>query len=139
MDNVDEENKDEKTRAAASDLAVRIRFLREEIKEGRSADAVEELRKKVKELGVLFPVSPDVHTINFEVNDIMETKPDKLGRTIGSGSTFCRRKIEILNPNWKEGGGFKPATISLLRKNQNRENLVEAPSSKILAPAFGGI
>ncbi len=117
-------------RSIGSDLATKVRFLREEIREGR--DNLNELRDKTSELVRLFPVPDDCGIIAFEVRDTAETRKNT------SGFIFGRRIVEVSNPNAQQGA-LKKIEISLLQPGQDRENLTDLGVSEVLPPAYGGI
>ncbi len=64
-DTVEQPEISEKLRAHAAELAARVRFLREEIMEGKT-EGVKELKTKADELAALFPVNTSVARINFD-------------------------------------------------------------------------
>ncbi len=132
MDDSKKEGLSEEARVHGKDLATRIRFLREEIKEGRNTvDNLAELESKEKALRGIVPMDEDTARINFEVRDMFQTQADP------SGPISCLRVVQIDNPTKRpEAQGIK--TVSLLAEYERRENLVIAPPSEILPPAFRG-
>ncbi|MBL7078515.1 hypothetical protein ISS42_02560 [Candidatus Shapirobacteria bacterium] len=125
----------EEIRQRAWDLATRIRFLREVVREnGDTLGVTEELRAKTEELGRLFPAGPEVARIDFQVRDTMEVKDPGLGIK----SVNCLRVVQVNNPE-KGKGAQEVVAISLLPKNLSPELLASDPLfSEILPLGLGG-
>ena len=122
----------EQRRSLGWDLATKVRFLREEVREGRDpVRNLKELEDKTSKLVGLFPIPDDCGIITFEVRDTTEAHNT-------SGFVFGRRKIEVINPNAQKHV-LKKFDISLLMVGQARENLEDLGVSEILPPAYGGI
>ncbi len=133
-DNEPRELSREEKRSAAWDLATRIRFLREEIREGRNATGgLEELRTKTVTLAGLYEneIPVDKAMVGFEVRDAGSAKNT-------SGWTFVRRVVEINNPKAKQGteGTY---LISLLPSGVTGAGLLDFGTCEVLPPAYGGI
>lgn len=122
----------EEIRFHAWDLATRVRYLREEIRSGSSSPGnLEELQMKVAQLATLFDAPRDKAKLGFEVKD---TAP----ANNSAGFMSCRRIVEIRNPN-AEPDAEGTHVISLLHPDQNRANLTDMGTSRILPPAQGNL
>lgn len=123
------ERMSEEERIHGWDLATRIRYLREEVREGRQVtENIKELDSKERELLGMTRLEPDIARVDFEVRDVMEVKGS-------SGGVFCLRSVEIGNPKARPGAeGVR--TISLLGKDQKRENLIDAGHSEPLPSGY---
>jgi|SRR3989339_1599094 len=130
---VEYKNEDEHKRVVAGEYAHKIKFLREEIREGRTrlednkgnviydnGAKIVELSEKLNEL---FPAEPAVRSTYFEIADTIENRK--------GGVENCLMKVEVLNT--KRGADAKETReISILPKFVNRQNYIQGLKSDIL-------
>lgn len=116
----------EQKRFAATDLATRIRYLREEVHRGAGRMREELVGKEQELVGLFQAETPETAKfVDFLVRDQAENRKNP------SNWMFCKRTVRVLNPH---AGPEATETfpVNLIMSDQPLENLTDAGVSEPL-------